>query len=358
VAALPKSDTEGSTGRVESLDTLRGIAILAVITFHVSQDFKPSPGIGKLATFGGAGVQLFFLVSAITMCLMWEQRASEPRRVTKFYIRRFFRIAPMFWAAMIFYTVWAARQLDIPPNGVFTWQEVLPTALFLHGLFPGAINRVVPGGWSIADEMNFYLAFPKLAHLKNSPTRALIFAFGTFIALGVIATAAVDRLLSPPPLFLYYSLLTQFSIFPIGIFLYGTSMKRIDVDPRTGRMVVAGWVITAFSGRYLLGIDTHPFFWIEVGILATMVFFAIRRRLYLKSLSFIGGISYSMYLFHFAVVDLIKEFAPAAWGEGNFHFLAALILSVAATSAVAKLSGLTFETWSSMLARKLISGLK
>ena len=37
----------------------------------------------------------------------------------------------------------------------------LSTAFFLHGLHPEAINSVIPGGWSIAVEMTFYLFFPK-----------------------------------------------------------------------------------------------------------------------------------------------------------------------------------------------------
>src|SRR5690349_21021518 len=90
--------------RLGALDALRGIAILMVILFHTSVDFPPDQRLGRLLGIGNFGVQLFFLVSAITMCHMWQERRNEAGRQFKFYIRRFFRIAPLFWLAMIFYT--------------------------------------------------------------------------------------------------------------------------------------------------------------------------------------------------------------------------------------------------------------
>src|SRR5262249_22075965 len=45
------------------------------------------------------------------------------------------------------------------PHGIGPAQVIL-TALFLHGFWPDSINSVVPGDWSIAAEMTFYLVFP------------------------------------------------------------------------------------------------------------------------------------------------------------------------------------------------------
>src|SRR3954447_5271927 len=95
-------------GRLHSLATLRGIAIVMVVAFHVTVMFRPAPWLASLAQLGNSGVQLFFLISAITMCFMWHQREGEPDARMRFYIRRFFRIAPLFWAAICFYLWWSA----------------------------------------------------------------------------------------------------------------------------------------------------------------------------------------------------------------------------------------------------------
>jgi peptidoglycan/LPS O-acetylase OafA/YrhL len=90
--------------RLRTFDFLRGLAILGVIVVHTSQSF-PSliNAIDFLAGLGRFGVQLFYFISALTMCYMWKQREGENNPIKNFYIRRFFRIAPLFWIAIPVY---------------------------------------------------------------------------------------------------------------------------------------------------------------------------------------------------------------------------------------------------------------
>jgi exopolysaccharide production protein ExoZ len=73
--------------RLTSLDSCRGVAILMVVAFHVSIIYGPAAWLGRLSEFGNLGVPLFFLVSAVTMCLMWNRRREESQRTLKIYIR-------------------------------------------------------------------------------------------------------------------------------------------------------------------------------------------------------------------------------------------------------------------------------
>ncbi len=66
------SSSRGSNLRLQSLDFLRGIAILGVIAVHTSQAF-PSM-LDPFLAYGRFGVQLFYFISAFTMCYMWEKR--------------------------------------------------------------------------------------------------------------------------------------------------------------------------------------------------------------------------------------------------------------------------------------------
>ena len=89
------------------IDALRGFAILGVLAHHSFQYVRGMSGPAKfLGGFGKMGVQLFFVASAITLCLSTAKRA-ERHPVLSFYVRRYFRIAPLYYLAIIFYALYS-----------------------------------------------------------------------------------------------------------------------------------------------------------------------------------------------------------------------------------------------------------
>ena len=136
-----------------------------MILVHVSQAVPDLPHqLRLLADQGARGVQLFFVVSALTLMLSWHRRHDG---VLPFYIRRLFRIAPVFWLAIAGFLLldgfdpryWAPHGID--------WRHVLATLTFQHGWHPATITSVVPGGWTIAVEMTFYAMFPIIASVSR-----------------------------------------------------------------------------------------------------------------------------------------------------------------------------------------------
>jgi len=347
-----------SHGRMQSLDTMRGVAVLMVITLHVSWHFRPVRWLFEVARLGNQGVQLFFLISAITMCFMWKQRADEPQRQLKFYIRRFFRIAPLFWIAVCLYSPswWLNGGHGTMEAG--DWADVALTVTFLHGFSPSAINKLVTGGWSIAVEMSFYVVFPWLAARLTSAVRAFAFAFVSYLVLGVIVTSLIERFVPLDPRFLYACMLTQFPIFAIGMALYYVTMQPGPFAWRSMGAIAAAWLAFAVVGKYAFGLEARPVFWLQVALLAAFVYLMIRRSWHLRVLSFIGNLSYSMYLFHFAVIDLLVRLIPSERRDGTAMYLCMFLLVVVVTSGVAKLSSLTFEAWSSAISRAIIARLR
>src|SRR5207244_3532830 len=87
------------------IDALRGLAAAAVLFTHLPALFDGLAWrVDYVARLGAHGVQLFFMVSAITLASSWDARSeSELAPARAFYIRRFFRIAPMFWFAGLLY---------------------------------------------------------------------------------------------------------------------------------------------------------------------------------------------------------------------------------------------------------------
>jgi peptidoglycan/LPS O-acetylase OafA/YrhL len=174
---------------LQVIDALRGYAILIVIAVH-TLGYVPDLAwpVKRVLTMGFYGVQLFFLASAVTLMMSWH-RSADPfgPRSLKFLVRRFFRIAPLYWMAVVFY--WFAYQIQAEQ---FSLQLLLATLFFYNAWSPYLIPTVpgwtpVPGGWSIGVEFCFYFTFPLIATLVTSLRRALVFVA---LSLGVMLAAS------------------------------------------------------------------------------------------------------------------------------------------------------------------------
>lgn len=168
------------------------LPFLGVLTVHAAQQVPYFPG-KHLASAGAHGVQLFFLLSSITLVGSFSLRAqTENFPLRNFYLRRFFRIAPLFWCGIAFYLLLDGTKPRFwAPSGI-SLQHVFSTIFFLHGWAPTAINSVVPGGWSIAVEMTFYLLLPFLARHILSTWSAASMAF-----FSLLASIFLNRLAQP-----------------------------------------------------------------------------------------------------------------------------------------------------------------
>ncbi|MDB6166343.1 MAG: hypothetical protein JWQ83_1483, partial [Lacunisphaera sp.] len=303
--------------RVAALDAMRGYAILGVVVAHVAQWTRPgSAWLTQFSANGAFGVQLFFVASAFALFLSnAARRPTERRPVADFFIRRFFRIAPMFYAGVVFFGAmgWYARLWA--PHGIGP-AHVLLTVLFLHGWQPESINAVVPGGWSIATETSFYLLLPLLFRLVTTRARAGAFLVFT-LALGPLMNAGLAPLLTPdysPGLaylgwnFRYFWIFGQLPVFACGIVLYflerdsGAPSRRLGFASLLG----AGAVVAIFF--HVTPPPIPPPFHVAAAYgLASLLFGLALHHLPSRPLVnppvvFLGKISYSLYFVHFAVM--------------------------------------------------------
>lgn len=335
-AATAAPVASGALARLPGLDLLRGIAILAVILNHTGQGFDAGyTWVAGAATMGTYGVQLFFLVSALTMCHLWSLRETEPNRITRFYVRRLCRIAPLFWLAVPTYLlVFGLGQRYQAPQGI-QWHQVLTTLTFLHGFWPDTMNSVVPGGWSIAVEMSFYAVFPWIAlRLKDRRGRLLAAAIGLWLLNACVLRGWIDSALharfadvSPQLLgdFLYLNALNQAPVFLLGCYLY----HAIARAPTRGEwLALAGWVATAWAARHVQGIEGFGFLLICT-TLALIAGTAMRLQLRFPLIEALGRHSYAMYLTHFMVLHAVGHLVPRQVG------LAAFVALMAATTLAA-----------------------
>lgn len=358
------------------IDALRGWAILGVILVHTSQSFAPSSALlQKIASQGAFGVQLFYLTSAFTLFLSFNSRQGnlEKKPIQNFYIRRFFRIAPLFYIAIFVYFIkdgfsprhWA-------PDGIQAW-HVLTTFLFVNGWHPTSINSVVPGCWSVAVEMNFYLFLPFLFRFLNSLNKAIFSVFITLI-LGLVLSRVTEYIYAPffPQDQQYlvsafsslYSLHANLSIFCLGFVLYFLFKNLNPVNSKT-RNKRQSLVYSAIALYMMTVLPFGGYAYIPQHFLYGISFLIFSYALAIYPLNLfvnpvtelIGKLSFSMYLIHFLVIDIASKLflIPISQMPHNLSFFLAFILVTSLTTLLSKVTYLFIEKPGQRLGKYIIS---
>lgn len=346
-------------GRSRTLDLLRGLAIAGVMAIHASQSFPSNiHAVDYAFMCGWTGVNVFYFVSAMTMCLMWTQR-TETNPTGKFYIRRTLRIAPLFWVAIpVYLVINGTGPSSNAPGGIGPLQVIL-TATFLHGFWPDSVNSVVPGDWSIAAEMMFYLVFP-----------LLITAFGSrrhlYLALAIVLHL-VNVCLFKPFAFaqfsayygpgheafvwnaLHISFLNQLPVFLVGCALF---FSLRDGFAKSDAAIIAVFIALSFIADRATG--SHEFNYLMINlVLGAGVAGCIRLAIRWQPIEALGRNSYSMYLSHFAVILGLRQIWPLA--DGLVSLLIAYVVTAALSYLVARATWHLVERHAQDLAHRLTS---
>lgn len=336
--------------KFEFIDALRGLAILAVVLVHASLAVPAhSPWLQTLMAAGARGVQLFYIASALTLCMSWEFRSALERApIRNFYLRRLFRIAPMFYLAIAFYVMlYGLSPHYFAPNGV-EWYYIPLTALFLNGFHPETVAVVVPGGWSIVVEMTFYLALPWLVTRFRS-----LAALVALAALSLVLARVTGRIfrmvylpMYPPEQaylvdnLMFLNFFGQFPVFAIGMLAYWV-FRRPHLRPRVvagGAVLFATWLLiwprltdTAVSRVFSMHVAMGAGF----ALLALGLAISPTRVLVNPLTRWIGTLSFSMYLTHFAVIEAFAALGiTARFGGGDVPALLHYVCVVMVTAGV------------------------
>jgi len=151
-----------SSHRLVEVDTLRGLAAMAVVLFHFTTRFEelykgyPSPSLSFPT--GYYGVNLFFIISGFVIFMTLE-RTKKPM---DFVVSRFSRLFPAYWFA-IFLTFAITHLLGLPDKLVGL-DTAFANMLMIHGLFN--VPHVDGVYWTLEVELLFYCGMFLLYRLK------------------------------------------------------------------------------------------------------------------------------------------------------------------------------------------------
>jgi len=317
-----------SPDKLGYIDAVRGWAILLVITAHTGSRFPELPyPVKKLTNFGWHGVQLFFIASAVTLMLSWSRRTEAfPAATRHFFIRRFLRIAPMYYAGALLYFL-----VDGIP-GEFSLAQLLRSLLFVNAWHPEWLPTtkawsVVPGGWSIGVEFTFYALFPLLASLLTNARRAAIF-FAAALPFAVLANNGAaagwlrDYEVQAARNFLYFWFPNQLPVFAAGILLFYL-LRQGPASVSRGTSLALGGAAVLFC-IYIAGLalgisylrnftDPPPIFWATLAFMVFVYALAKGPATWFTHpwVQRVGVLSFSAYVLHFLFIQDLP-----AWSGG------------------------------------------
>lgn len=357
-----KGNDLDSKPNIKFIDGLRGIAILLVIFHHAGEILATATIVRIFSSFGKYGVQLFFVMSAFTMCYTGFTIKAKRVHFIKFYLKRIFRIAPLYLLAIPVYYLLAVISeryntvLSFSTPATYTLPAVLSNVFFLHGFYPPGNNSIVPGGWSIGCEMIFYAIFPCLIIITRK-------SLGYLIIPQILATIAVVLLLYMAKLyhhkgeggessFAYYFIANQMVVFIIGILLFFL-WESCFVNKYLGILGIICILVLIFT--------PNKYEWTYSPLLTAIVSASLAKFVSKKGMySFIysiGKLSYSMYITHFLFVWLASYLCHSFnFGiDSNLLVLSMFFFIAGGTFLVSKLTYLYIEMPMVDLGRKFSS---
>lgn len=335
------------------VDGLRALAALMVFVNHAfaqawTPGTTPAPErpwslFSYSLVTGHLSVTVFIVISGFCLALpvVAEGGGRLPGGVRRFLERRSLRILPPYYAAVVLSLALIATVIgertgtlwDVPL--ILSWVSIVSHLFLVQNLFAtGSINYVF---WSIAVEFQIYLLFPALLWLWRR--------------IGPLATIAVALLLGYA-LGLSSSRISRANPHFVGMFMMGVLAAHVALSesPVFARARRLPWGLLALSALVVAGVliplwgvetSTYRFRVLDlpVAIMATGLLVvssrpepsAARRLLGWKPLAFLGTFSYSLYLIHAPLLQVLWQYVLNPLGFARpamFVFLLTVGLAV------------------------------
>lgn len=383
VHAESASGTLAGTGVwLPGLDVLRGIAAAAVVVHHSYSlgGYPDVPGRAIWDGLGTWGVGLFFVLSGYLLCdFFWRPRQQRSLKV--FWARRFFRVAPAYYAQVgLLFLFFTAPSLLMSEVGL---RQIVTQVTFTHYYTPDTASSLNVNGalWTLSIEMTLYVVMPLLALAVGWPaTRGRRALLAPLAAVGLLIAATIAYRLfvafegagmqsfyfgadfpaegaANARLYLARQFPGWIGMFALGIGLRWLVHQRYLPDrllraTRHRIWVFAllfvpslAWLFLVYRGSNY----THPFlfaaFDVVLGaLLLPALLYAARPSssdegsASIRAGVWLGERSYGLYLWHFPVILVIYERGTALLPPDTSHILFRLLLIWVLALALAMLS--------------------
>ena len=327
------------------LDGLRFFAFLLVFIHHTKWFFTISQ-LRFLNEFGWAGVDLFFALSAFlfTKLLLVERGVSGGISFSKFYLRRVFRIWPIYYLYIIAILIVIILQKGhVALTGV-NGLRLLGLLTFTDNIFcaVSGYNSIpaLPHLWTIGYEEQFYIFIPLLISMLSgwSVSRRMQLLGAVSLLFFLLRAMMIVNQVPHPAIWvlpvthfesIVLGMVIGFGGFdalarkvpPILLFIIGVAcFKIMTLLPNIN--IISFWLFASYG---LVGLST------ALVLQSTIVSSTMKRFLSRKPFVYLGKRSYGLYLYHIFAILLVSKlevYLPKLLFPDAFIFLLALLLTI------------------------------
>jgi len=346
---------------LDFLDGLRGIAAMYVVIHHawlqawveITLPSSPHPLVDTLSAwlaYGHFSVTFFITISGFSLMIPVLRSGQLRGGTAGFFKGRAKRILPPYYGALLISLAVAFwfQHIHTPMYYAafrLTLKAIVLHIFLLHDLLSSTTSQINAPMWSIAVECQIYLLFP-----------LLVFIWHRF---GLRATLALTAILSTC-LCLLVNGTRAWNLFPHYIFIFSLGMlasirvhgKKNSLEPSlncTGYKIAGllALVVFVLSER----IPTLQYVYLQdlsIGVAGCCLLVVVsleknnfvRRIASLAPIVWVGGFSYSLYLLHFPLQQLLWQLTA-----GTYHLskLSGYLIVLAGTALIVPFSFLFYR---------------
>ena len=305
---------------IPEIDGLRFVAIVSVVLFHLFGFIENKDGsvynntynfdfIANFLKNGNFGVELFFVLSGFILGLPFAKhylKGSNKVSLKSYFLRRISRLEPPYIIVMFLLLI-GSTLISKNLSNTEGFQSFLASIAYMHNFIyaePSFINTVA---WSLEIEIQFYILAPILSlffSINNNLTRRflLIFTIIVFSVFSLLITLPFLSILDYLQYFLVGFLLVDFYL------IEGVTNKTSIL--RNSFTIIALLLIFISNEKYFDSFFQKIIWNISVLILIFSSYYNIILRksirfFSLKTITNIGGMCYTIYLLHFAIISFV-----------------------------------------------------
>ncbi|MGD0139327.1 MAG: acyltransferase [Tepidisphaeraceae bacterium] len=299
-----------SRPRLHGVDALRGLAASAVVVHHVVgiNGLEVPRSLHAIPDYFGYAVPLFFVISTFSLCYTYDGRFDGTVAVRNYLIRRFMRIAPLFYCML---AVWVLTDL-VKFHQPVSIASLLANLTLTFNLVGPYQYSIVWAGWSIGVEFVDYFVFPiMLSAVRGLRASVALLLFALLAAYGFQNTSpAQDDAVH---------ILTHLPFFSMGYVAYYVYRKAQPLGPRWRQVLGVGALAAAFVfivavtadcqfSRFLMNspLRRTQFYCLGAGLATLVLAQALLPTLSNVATRFLGETCYSIYLLHPWMIMMLK----------------------------------------------------
>lgn len=300
----------GAAGKLQWIQSLRGVAALMVLFFHMTPHWATVPALALFTgamQWGFAGVDVFFALSGFVV-YQAAKKAVRQGAIARFVQHRLLRVYLGYWAVLCVLALANAVVLHrpFPPAEKALFSTLL--------LYPAMLDNWLLPAWSLTFELCFYAWVLVLILAWRSRPQVMV-------ALAVLFLLAwnLGWILLQPGVVYGGQQPLRYALSPFGIeFFMGALASELFERIRTpaGRARVALQLVggAMVAGGFALGTTTSAFTNVDILRVATFGAAGLGLLLFFLALELgrlapprwlvtVGDASYSLYLLHTILLD-------------------------------------------------------